>query len=192
MQALCYCPTRNLILGTRAYVCQVCKLYDPGKNTRRFSDVYDESQKIAEQKIKEKQTELEEFELANIKKDNGIDLSIDEFDEADDVAPLKFEKRKAGKADSDTEDFQGIECPFCGDIYDDLASHIRDCDLAPDDASIADILPQKKKKKPKGKAGTTAKSTKEKQICPHCGKGFLRLGRHLNSCPKKPAEEKDK
>ena len=110
------------------------------------------------------------------------------------MTPSKFEKRKAGKADSDTEDFQGIECPFCGDIYDDLASHLRDCDLAPDDASIEDILPKKKKKKkkPGGKAGTSGKSTKEKQICPHCGKGFLRLGRHLNSCPKRPTEAKDK
>jgi len=189
MQSLCYCPTRELILGPRAFVCQVCKLYDPAKNNRRFSDVYDESQKQAEQKIKEKQIELEEFELAAIKKEEGIDLSIDEFAEADDKTPLKFEKRKAGKASlDDTEDFQSQECPFCGDFYDDLPSHVRDCDLAPDDASIEDLLPKKKKKKSSKKTETGEKSTKAKQFCPHCGKGFQRLGRHLNSCPKKPTE----
>ena len=192
MQSLCYCPTRDLILGTRAFVCQVCKLYDPAKNNRRFSDVYDDSLKKAEQKIKEKEIELEELELAAIKREEGIDLSIDEFAEADEQIPLKFEKRKAGKADlEDTDDFQSQECPFCGDFYDDLPSHVRDCELAPDDASIEDLLPKKKKKKPVKKSGTGEKSTKAKQICPHCGKGFLRLGRHLNSCPKKPAEAEE-
>ena len=179
-------------MGTRAFVCQVCKLYDPAKNNRRFSDVYDDSLKKAEQKIKEKEIELEELELAAIKREEGIDLSIDEFAEADEKIPLKFEKRKAGKADlEDTDDFQNQECPFCGDFYDDLPSHVRDCELAPDDASIEDLLPKKKKKKPVKKSGTGKKSTKDKQICPHCGKGFLRLGRHLNSCPKKPAEAEE-
>ncbi|MHA1987364.1 MAG: hypothetical protein ACW98D_12060 [Promethearchaeota archaeon] len=195
MQSLCYCPTRDLILGTRAYVCQVCKLYDPAKSNRRFSDLYDESQKIAEQRIKEKQIELEEFELAALKREEGIDLSLDEFEEADEEIPLKFEKRKVGKADLvDTEEFQEVECPFCGEPFDDLPSHIRDCELAPDDASIEDLVPTKKKKKkaPSKKTGTTRASTAEKKKCPYCGKEFVRLGRHLNSCSKKPAEVEDK
>jgi hypothetical protein len=155
--------------------------------------VYDESQKIAEQRIKERQIELEEFELARIKREEGIDLTIDEFDEFDEEIPLKFEKRKAGKADlEDTEDFAGVECPFCGEIYGDLAAHIQECELAPDDASIEDILPDKKKKKKKPtkttRTGASKKSSAEKQVCPYCNKEFQRLGRHLNSCPKKPAE----
>jgi rubrerythrin len=179
-------------LGTRAYVCQVCNLYDPSKNNRRFSDLYEESQKIAEQKIKEKQIELEEFELAAIKREEGIDLSIDEFEEVDEVSPSKFEKRKAGLEAVD--DFQGVECPFCGEVFSDLPSHIRDCDLAPDDASVEDLIPQKKKKKkkPSKKKGTGEKGETEKQKCPYCGKEFQRLGRHLNSCPKKPVETEDK
>ena len=190
MQSLCYCPTRDLILGTRAYVCQVCNKYDPAKNNRKFSEVYDESLKIAEQKIKEKQTE---FELDSIKKEEGIDLTIDEFEEIDEKVPLKFEKRKAGKADLEDDDFQNQECPFCGDFYDDLSSHVRECELAPDDVSADDLVPKKKKKKkkPTKKTGTGEKSTAEKKKCPHCGKEFLRLGRHLNSCPKKPVEAED-
>ncbi|MFW9821998.1 MAG: hypothetical protein ACFFE4_03640 [Candidatus Thorarchaeota archaeon] len=121
-------------------------------------------------------------------------MSIDEFEEFDDEVPLKFEKRKAGKADlEDTEEFSEVECPFCGEIYSDLAAHIPDCELAPDDASIEDVLPEKKKKKKKATkpSGTSGKITTEKQVCPYCGKEFQRLGRHLNSCPKKPADEDD-
>jgi predicted RNA-binding Zn-ribbon protein involved in translation (DUF1610 family) len=182
-------------LGSRAYVCQVCTLYDPAKNNRKFSEIYDESQKIAEQKIKEKEIELEEFELAAIKREEGIDLSLDEFEEFDEEVPLKFEKRKAGKADlEDTEELASLECPFCGEIYDDLASHIQDCELAPDDVTMEDILPDRKKKKKKSTktTGSAGKSTSEKQKCPYCGKEFQRLGRHLNSCPKKPADASDK
>jgi hypothetical protein len=92
----------------------------------------------------------------------------------------------------DSEEFAGItECPFCGEIFSNLAEHIRECDLAPEDASIEDLLPQrkKKKKKPTKKPGTGEKSETAKQKCPYCGKEFQRLGRHLNSCPKKPAED---
>jgi hypothetical protein len=39
----------------------------------------------------------------------------------------------------------------------------------------------------KRKAGTE-KETKDMKKCPHCGKEFVRLGRHLNSCPKKPSD----
>ena len=81
-------------------------MYDPVKNTRRFSDIYEESKNIAEKKIKEKQIKLEEYELTAIKGDDEIDLSIDEFEEEDAQVPLKFEKRKAGKADlEDSEEF---------------------------------------------------------------------------------------
>jgi hypothetical protein len=192
LQSLCYCNARDLTLGSRAYVCQVCALYDPGKNSRRFSEVYEESKKIAEKKIKEKEIKLEEFEIAEIASDDEIDLSIDEFQEEDEEAPLKFEKRKAGKADLEDSEFEGSnECPFCEGIYEDLASHLPNCEFAPDDASIEDILPsrpKKKRKKPtKTTTGKTSEST-EKKKCPYCGKEFVRLGRHLNSCPKRPAD----
>lgn len=169
-------------------------MYDPVKNNRRFSDVYEESKNIAEKKIKEKQIKLEEFELAAIKGDDEIDLSIDEFEEENEKVPLKFEKRKAGKADlEDSEEFAEVECPFCGEMFDDLASHIQNCEFAPDDVNITDIMPAKKKKrkKPSGKPGTPKKATAEKQKCPYCGKEFIRLGRHLNSCPKRPTDVDD-
>ncbi|NVM38234.1 MAG: hypothetical protein HWN81_21750 [Candidatus Lokiarchaeota archaeon] len=193
LQSLCYCPARGLVLGNRAYVCQVCTIYDPAKNNRRFSELYEESKKIAEKKIKEKAIKLEEFEIGEITSDEEIDLTIDEFEEEEEVAPLKFEKRKAVKADLvDSEDFQEVECPFCGELYDNLATHIRNCEFAPDDASIEDIIPskakKKKKKKDTGKPSVVEKGTTEKQKCPYCGKEFVRLGRHLNSCAKKPSD----
>ncbi|MFX1431904.1 MAG: hypothetical protein ACFFCY_17185, partial [Promethearchaeota archaeon] len=196
LQSLCYCVARDLTLGSRAYVCQVCALYDPGKNSRRFSEVYEESKKIAEKKIKEKQIKLEEFEIAEMASDDEIDLSIDEFEEEDEEVPLKFEKRKAGKVDlEDSEDLEGsTECPFCGDFFVDLASHIQDCEFAPDDASLDDILPSKGKKKRKGsKTSSEGKSSTsdDKKVCPYCGKEFVRLGRHISSCPKKPADAED-
>ena len=55
--------------------------------------MYEESKKIAEKKIKEKQIKLEEFELATIKGEDEVDLTIDEFDEEDEEIPLRFEKR---------------------------------------------------------------------------------------------------
>ncbi|MFX1568266.1 MAG: hypothetical protein ACFFCV_07850 [Promethearchaeota archaeon] len=192
LQALCYCPARDLTLGTRAYVCQVCAIYEPVKNNNRFSDIYEESKKIAEKKIREKQIKLEELELEEIMSDEEIDLSIDEFEEEEEEAPLKFEKRKAGKADMEDSDISDItECPFCGEFFEDLASHIQSCEFAPDDASIEDIIPSKPKKKKKKTSTNTEKSdgkTTEKQKCPYCGKEFVRLGRHLNSCSKKPAD----
>ena len=196
LQALCYCPARELTLGTRAYVCQVCTKYDPAKNTQRFSELFEESKKIAEKKIKERAIKLEGVEIAEITSDDKIDLSLDEFEEEDEIVPKKFEKRKAGKADlEDSEEFAEVECPFCGELFDDLSSHIRNCEFAPDDASIEDIMPtkgkKKKKKKVSGKPGTREKSTAEKQTCPYCQKEFIRLGRHLNSCPKKPPDADD-
>ena len=196
LQSLCYCSARDLTLGTRAYVCQVCEIYEPAKNNRRFSDLYEESKKVAEKKIKEKQIRLDEYELAAIKSDEEIDLSIDEFEEEDEEIPLKFEKRKAGKADiEDSEEFAEVECPFCGELFDDLASHIQNCEFAPDDASIEDIVPtrgkKKKKKKSSAKAEIVEKESTEKQKCPYCGKEFIRLGRHLKSCPKKPEDADD-
>lgn len=196
LQALCYCPARDLTLGTRAYVCQVCAIYDPVKNNKRFSDVYDESKKLAEKKIKEREIKLEEVELREILSDEEVDLSIDEFEEEEEEAPSKFEKRKAGKADIEDSEIADItECPFCGEFFEDLASHIQSCEFAPDDASIEDIIPSKRKRKKKGpsKSSTSGtKKTEEKQKCPYCGKEFVRLGRHLSSCPKKPSDIDEK
>ena len=77
LQSLCVCKERDLVLGRKAYVCQVCDLYSQA--TKKFSDVYEESKKIAEQKVKEKQIELDEFELTEISSENELDLSIDEW-----------------------------------------------------------------------------------------------------------------
>ncbi|MFX1317212.1 MAG: hypothetical protein ACFE9T_15225, partial [Promethearchaeota archaeon] len=194
LQPLCYCPERDLVLGTRAYVCQVCSLYS--QTNKKISEVYEESKKVAEKKIKEKKIELEEFEIAEIKADEDIDLTIDEFEEEDEEIPLKFEKRKAGKEEiEESEEFGEIECPFCGELFEDLTTHIRTCEFAPDDASIEDILPIRIKRKRKKKSSTKAESneieSKEKQKCPYCGREFVRLGRHLQSCPKKPEDNEE-
>lgn len=195
LQPLCYCKERDLVLGMKAYVCQVCHSYKPQTSGIAISDVFEQSKKIAEQKIKEKKLE---FKIEDIEKDDIIDLSIDEFEEVEDVTP-KFEKRKAGKAAlEDGEDFARVECPFCGEIFDDLPSHIQTCEFAPDDASIDDIMPSKPKKRKK-KTPTKAKASKDKTVqkikngkeqkkksCPYCGKEFIRLGRHLKACSKRP------
>jgi len=193
LQPLCYCPERDLILGKKAYVCQVCTLYV--QIGQKVSEVYEESRKGAEKKIKEKKIELEAFELAELKVENDLDLNIDEFEEEDEEVPLKFEKRKVGKDQvEDSDEFTEVECPFCGELSGDLRSHLPNCEFAPNDVNIADLIPSKKKKrKPKTTVAPGEKS-KEKQVCPYCGKEFIRLGRHLTSCPKKPkdaeAEEK--
>lgn len=190
LQPLCYCPERDLILGKKAYVCQVCTLY--AQTNQKVSDIYEESRKGAEKKIKEKKIELEAFELEELKSDNDLDLTSDEFEEEEDEeVPLKFEKRKLAKDEvEDSEEFTEVECPFCGELFDDLRSHLQNCEFAPDDASIEDILPKKKKKKSKSKSASGT-NNKEKQVCPYCGKEFIRLGRHLTSCPKKPADDED-
>ncbi len=52
---------------------------------------------------------------------------------------------------------------------------------------------KQKKRKPtttKPPEATPDKKAEEKvtQVCPYCGKSFVRLGRHLNSCKKKPKD----
>ncbi|MBY9011777.1 MAG: hypothetical protein KGD70_05340 [Candidatus Lokiarchaeota archaeon] len=192
LQPLCYCPERDLILGKKAYVCQVCTLYV--QTSQKVSDVFEESRKGAEKKIKEKKIELEAFELAELKGDNDLDLTIDEFEEEEDEeVTLKFEKRKLVKDEiGDSEEFTEVECPFCAELYDDLRSHLPNCEFAPEDASIEDIMPSRKKKKKAKPKTTSGTDTKEKKVCPYCGKEFVRLGRHLSSCPKKPEDAKEK
>ncbi len=199
LQPLCYCPERDLVLGTRAYVCQVCSLYNPRSNIS-ISEIYAESKKIAEKQIKEKKLELSEVDIEDIELEEDVDLSIDEFEEEEEIQ-LKFEKRKAGKADVEDSDdeFAEVECPFCGELFDDLASHIRECEFAPEDVSIEEYLPSKPKKKRKKKKGpakaakekdgkAAGKASKDKKACPYCGKEFVRLGRHLKSCSKRPED----
>lgn len=186
LQPLCYCAERDLVLGKKAYTCSVCNKYIQA--TKKFSEVYEESRREAEKKIKEKKIELEEFELAELKHDDEMDLSLDEFEEeGEDEVPLKFEKRKAGKAELEDENFGDFECPFCGEIVGDIRSHVKECEFAPKDVDINDILPTKTRKKKKP-GTTTGGVAKEKHACPYCGKEFIRLGRHLNSCPKKPKD----
>jgi len=188
LQPLCYCVKRDLVLGKKAYTCQVCALYV--QTNQRTSDVYEESRKGAEKKIKEKKIELEAFELAELAVESELDLSIDEFEEEDEEVSLKFEKRKAGKDQIDDSDDFSLECPFCGEVFGDLRSHLPSCELAPADASIKDIMPTRAKKKKTTTA--SGKSTKEKQACPYCKKEFVRLGRHITSCPKRPDDTDDK
>lgn len=195
LQALCICPERDLVLGRRAYVCQVCEIYDPGKSNRKIQEVYEESRKIAEKKILEKKIELEDFEIKELTGEEDIDLTIDEFEEEDEEEPLKFEKRKVDKDELSAEEFGNLECPFCGEMFEDLRSHIQSCEFAPDDVSIDDLIPsrkKKKKKRPTASDSTEKKDEgKEKQTCPYCGKEFIRLGRHLSSCPKKPEDAEE-
>ena len=189
LQPLCFCPERDLVLGKKAYVCQVCSLYV--QTNQKVSDVYEESRRGAEKKIKEKKIELEAFEIAELKGENDIDLTSDEFEEEEEEeVPLKFEKRKLAKDElEDSEEFTEVECPFCGELFDDLRSHLQICEFAPDDASIEDVMPKRKKKKKS--PATSKKDSKGAQVCPYCGKEFVRLGRHLSSCPKKPKDEED-
>ncbi|TFF69029.1 MAG: hypothetical protein EU516_01560 [Promethearchaeota archaeon] len=122
-----------------------------------------------------------------------IDLTIDEFEEEDDEVPLKFEKRKAGKGEiGSKEEFGEIECPFCGEVHENLASHLETCEFAPDDASIEDIIPSRSKKKKRKSSTSKSKSAAtKKEKCPYCGKEYTRLGRHITSCPKRPKDEKE-
>ncbi len=188
LQPLCSCAERDLVMGKKAYVCQVCSLYI--QTNQRISDVYEESRKGAEKKIKEKKIELEAFELAELAVESELDLTIDEFEEDDEGVSLKFEKRKAGKDQIDDSEEFSLECPFCAEVFGDLRSHLAECEFAPEDASIDDIMPKKtRKKKP---TATSGKGTKEKQVCPYCKKEFIRLGRHLTSCPQRPKDEETK
>ena len=189
LQPLCKCVERDLVLGKKAYVCQVCALYV--QTNLRVSDVYEESRKGADKKIKEKKIELEAFELAELAVDSELDLTIDEFEEEDEEVSSKFEKRKVGKDEIDDSEEFSSECPFCGELFGDLRSHLTNCEFAPDDASIKDIMPKKTKKKKKPTAAS-GKETKEKQACPYCKKEFVRLGRHITSCPKRPDEADEK
>ena len=190
LQPLCSCAKRDLVLGKKAYVCQVCTLYV--QTEQRVSDVYEKSRKGAEKKIKEKKIELEAFELAELAVESELDLSSDEFEEEDGEVSLKFEKRKAGKGDLDESEEFSLECPFCAELVGDLRSHLANCEFAPEDASIDDIMPSKKRKGKKKSTAASGKETKPKQACPYCKKEFVRLGRHLSSCPERPKDEDKK
>ncbi len=193
LQPLCICSERELVLGTKAYVCQVCDLYV--QTNKKISEVYDESKFEADKKIKEQKIKLEEYELEQLKGEEEIDLSIDEFEEQEEVI-TKYEKRKAGKDELESEELGTLECPFCGEVVNDLPEHVQTCEFAPDDVDLDDIIPKKSKKKQKRKRKSSASSSKEPtdkgakktKECPYCGKSFQRLGRHINSCPKRPAD----
>lgn len=172
-------------------MCQVCNLYS--QTNGKISEVYEDSKRLAEKKIKAKRLELEALEIAEIKGEEEIDLSIDEFEEEEEEVPLKFEKRKAGKAELEDTEALEVECPYCGELFDDLATHVQNCEFAPEDASLEDVLPSKTKRKKKGGAKETSEEeeSKEAKKCPYCGKEFQRLARHLNSCKKRPKGAKE-
>ncbi|MHA1688428.1 MAG: hypothetical protein ACTSUN_03695, partial [Promethearchaeota archaeon] len=148
--------------------------------------------------IKEKELKLKDFEL----REEEVDLSVEEFEEEEEFE-VKYEKRKTSKEDIEAEDLGPLECPYCGEITEDIESHLEVCELAPEDATIDDVLPSRAKKKKKKKKTTRQKkkgaSTKKQQQkkleCPYCGKWYARLVRHLSSCTKRPEdadEEKEK
>ncbi|TXT59047.1 MAG: hypothetical protein BAJALOKI2v1_260016 [Promethearchaeota archaeon] len=189
LQPLCFCPERDLVLAPKAYVCQVCHLYS--QVDKKFAEVYEESKKEAEKKIKERELEVEELELGEIKEEEEIDLSVEEFEEEEEVSE-RFEQ-KATQSLEDVEEFTEAECPFCGELFDDLTTHIKTCEFAPEDASIEDLMPAKTPRKKKEKK---EKKKKEKDTidCPYCGKEYVRLSRHLPYCddrPENPDEEKE-
>ncbi|MEJ2279943.1 MAG: hypothetical protein P8Y70_19685 [Candidatus Lokiarchaeota archaeon] len=181
LQTLCYCPERDLVLGTKAYVCQVCDLYS--QTNKKISEVYQESKKEAEKKIKEREMELEEFKISDVKDEEEIDLSFDEFEEEEEFT-TRFEKRKADKGDLESEEFAEVECPFCGELFDDLRSHIPNCEFAPEDVEPEDYIADSSKKE----------SSADTINCPYCGKEYKRLSRHLPHCDNRPEnadEEKE-
>ncbi|TXT65090.1 MAG: conserved exported protein of unknown function [Promethearchaeota archaeon] len=183
-QALCYCPARNLVLGTKAYVCQVCYLYS--KTSTKTADVYQES-KLEADKLLE-QEEMEEIEIEELEEEEEIDLSVDEFDE-EEIILERYEQKRAGKSIEESEEFAEMECPFCGELFDNLAVHIRDCDFAPEDVDVEDYLPARKVKKAgKEEEDTETKKDTDKLPCPYCGKKYSRLGRHLPYCDDRPED----
>ncbi|MBY8982293.1 MAG: hypothetical protein KGD57_05045 [Candidatus Lokiarchaeota archaeon] len=192
LQPLCHCPERELVLGTKPYVCQVCELYN--QTTIKIAEVFQDSKLKAEKVIKEK--ELEALELAEIKDDDDIDLSVEEFEEDEEITE-RFEKREPVKSIEEAEDFIEAECPFCGELFENLGSHLKTCEFAPEDVDIKEYLPSrpKRKKKKKEPSTTTEKKEQNKKPCPYCKKDYARLGRHLPHCearPDDPDEEKEK
>ncbi|MFO8017945.1 MAG: hypothetical protein R6U96_04875 [Promethearchaeia archaeon] len=180
-QPLCHCTERELVLGTKAYVCQVCSLYE--QTSKKISEVYDESKSKAERKMEEEDTKLE-VPITEIEEEE-IDLSTDEFSESNEDYPEKYQKIETVKTDLESEVLGELECPFCGDLFDNLADHIQTCEFAPDDVDPEDYIPTRKKATQKKKKKKSS-SDKDKEKCPHCGKEYIRLARHLPYCPKNP------
>ncbi len=179
-QPLCYCTKRDLVLGPKAYVCQVCEFYS--KTNQKSSQIYEKSKAQAEQSIKDE----EEIKISGLKEEEEIDLSVDEFEEEEEI-PEKYERKKTGKTIEETAAAASVECPFCGDLFDDLRLHIPECEFAPDDVDVkdyVDLTPSRSRRKKKKKR----KSTEEKDTipCPYCGKEYIRLGRHLPYCDDRP------
>lgn len=179
LQPLAYCPARELVLGTKAYVCQVCDLYS--QTNEKISEIYQESKTKAEKLIKEQ--EAEKLAVATMEEEEQIDLSVEEFEEEEEV-PERFEKRKAGKAIEETEDF-AVECPFCGEMFDNLATHVAECEFAPEDVDLDDYIPSRTRKPKKKKEKKEEKDTID---CPYCGKEYVRLSRHLPYCDDRPED----
>lgn len=178
-QPLCYCKERDLVLGPKAYVCQVCELYS--KTNRKTSQVYEKSKTQAEQSIKDE----EEIEIA-VKEEEEIDLSVDEFEQEEEF-PEKYERKKTGKTIEETAAAASVECPFCGELFDDLRLHIPECEFAPEDADPEDYIPTPSRRKRK-KTKESESEEKDTIPCPYCGKEYIRLGRHLPYCDDRPED----
>jgi hypothetical protein len=179
-QPLCYCTKRDLVLGTKAYVCQVCSLYT--KSNTKIAEVYQESKAEADKLIEEE--EVEEVEIEELEEEEEIDLSVEEFEE-EEITTERYEQKRAGKAIDEAEEFAEMECPFCGEIFDNLATHIRECEFAPDDVDIEDYIPTRPRTTD-NKEEKKAEKDEDKLECPYCGKMYSRLGRHLPYCDERP------
>jgi hypothetical protein len=53
-------------------------------------------------------------------------------------------------------------------------------------------MPSKRRKGKKKSTATSGKDAKAKQACPYCKKEYIRLGRHITSCPQRPKDEDKK
>jgi predicted RNA-binding Zn-ribbon protein involved in translation (DUF1610 family) len=179
-QPLCYCTKRELVLGTKAYVCQVCEYYS--KSDRKTTEVYEKSKDKADKLIEE-----EEIGEVSLEAEEGeeIDLSVDEFEE-EEITAERYEKKRTGTTIEEAEEFAEMECPFCGEIFDNLAVHIRECEFAPEDVDVEDYLPTRTPKKVKKEKKEEESESKDKIPCPYCGKNYIRLGRHLPYCDDRP------
>jgi len=184
LQPLCICPTRELVLGSHgssgAYVCQVCWLYEPNSSIAIY-EVYKKSKKIAEKKVPiVKEIKIEELEIELIE---DIDLDVSEFleDEDEELEVIKYKKRSKGTTKVSKKDYGDLtsECPYCGEFFENLSSHMATCEFAPSEKGLG----ARRGRRPK--TPVEKKSGEEKgEICPYCGKTFIRLSRH--KCKKAP------
>jgi hypothetical protein len=70
-------------------------------------------------------------------------------------------------------------------MFDNLATHVAECEFAPEDVDLDDYIPTRTRKSKKKKEKEEEKDTIP---CPYCGKEYIRLSRHLPYCDDRPEE----